>query len=374
MNMINDLLAVLEETSRNPKVQLEKHIAKGRKLIGCLPYFCPEELVYAAGMIPFGLWGAEIQVSEAKRYWPSFICSLMQTTLELGIRGEYDCLSAVMIPILCDSLKGMHDNWRFGVENVPVIPVAHAQNRKTPAGVEFTASQYRKIKMQLEELSGQYISNSGILEAVRLYNNRRSVMRRFQKAAASHPEIMTPSLRHAVYKSSYFMDVAEHMSIIQVLNELLEQAPVSDWTGIKVVTSGILADHTDFLRILEDCHIAVVDDEVTNESLRFRNDVPETNDPIFGLAQQIGLVEGCAVLFDPGKKRGSMLVDLVKASGADGAVLVQMKFCDPEEYDYVPIKKMLDDAGIRSLLIETDQQLGKLEQTRTAIEAFCESI
>jgi benzoyl-CoA reductase/2-hydroxyglutaryl-CoA dehydratase subunit BcrC/BadD/HgdB len=49
--------------------------------------------------------GREIQISESKRYFPAFICSLLQTTLELGIRGDLDDLAAVMIPTLCDSLK-----------------------------------------------------------------------------------------------------------------------------------------------------------------------------------------------------------------------------------------------------------------------------
>ena len=47
--------------------------SEGKKCVGVLPYFCPEELVYAAGMLPCGLWGAEMQVSESKRYYPAFI-------------------------------------------------------------------------------------------------------------------------------------------------------------------------------------------------------------------------------------------------------------------------------------------------------------
>ena len=374
MSGINNILQKLNEIAHNPKAQMERYIADGRKIVGCLPYFCPEELVHAGGMTPFGLWGAEVRVSEAKKYWPAFICSILQTTLELGMRGEYDGLEAVMIPILCDSLKGMTDNWRFGVRNVPVIPVAHAQNRKTPAGVDFTASQYRKIRSRLEELSGNGISDGDIAGSVAVFNDRRAVMRRFQKAAGQHPGLVKPSLRNAVFKAGYFMDVGEHTEIVYELNRLLEQSPAAAWSDPKIVTSGIIADHSDLLKIMDDCGIAVVDDEVTHESLRYRTDVPVTSDPTVGLARQIGNVEGCPVLFDPGKNRGAMLVELAKKSGADGVLLVQTKFCDPEEYDYVPIKAMLDRAGIRNLQVEVDQQTRSLEQARTAIETFCETL
>jgi benzoyl-CoA reductase/2-hydroxyglutaryl-CoA dehydratase subunit BcrC/BadD/HgdB len=114
------------------------------------------------------------------------------------------------------------------------------------------------------------------------------------------------------------------------------------------------------------------EDQVTQESLRYRIDVPLTDDPIVGMAEQIGEIEGCPVLYDLGKKRGTMLIDLVKKSSADGVVFVQTKFCDPEEYDYVPIKKMLDKAGFPSLLVEIDQQTANYEQARIKIETFCD--
>jgi benzoyl-CoA reductase/2-hydroxyglutaryl-CoA dehydratase subunit BcrC/BadD/HgdB len=352
MSRINEITSMLLHISKNPKEQLNKHIADGKKVVGCLPYFCPEELVHAAGMIPMGLWGAEIKTAEAKRYLPAFYCSILQTTLELGIRGSYDGLSAVMIPILCDSLKGMDANWRYGVSNIPVIPVAHAQNRKTPAGVEFTASQYRKIAVRLGELSGRVLSNSDITEAIRVYNERRAAMRRFAEVLRQRSGLFKPSERNAVFKSSYFMDVREHMALVVELTALMEKIPETSFDGSKLVTSGIIADASGLLKILDDCGIAIVDDEVTHESIRFGNDVP----------------------VDPGKNRGKMLIRLVRECGANGVLFVQTKFCDPEEFDYVPLRRMLDKEGIRYIQVETDQQTSNFEQARTAIETFCEII
>ncbi len=372
MSRMDELLQDFSSIAKNPKAQLEKYIAEGKKAIGCMLYCCPEELVYAAGMIPFGLWGAQLQVLEAKRYLPAFICSLLQTTLELGIRGEFDRLSAVMIPILCDSLKGMDGNWRYGVPNVPVIPVAHAQNRKTEAGVAFTASQYRKIINQLENLSDIEITDAAIANAVRVYNERRAVMRHFIDIAADRPGLLSPSARNAVFKSSCFMDVNEHMVKVAELTDLMEKTSVPVFKRPKIVISGIIADHPGLLKILDDIGVAVVDDQVTHESLRFRTDVPVTADPVIGMAQQISNIEGCSILFDPGKNRGTMLIDLARKCKADGVLLVLTKFCDPEEYDYVPIKRMLDRANIPVIKVEVDQQARDNEQIRTALETFCE--
>ncbi|MFR4807704.1 MAG: hypothetical protein ACLT9Y_01125 [Peptostreptococcus anaerobius] len=42
-----------------PLEQIDKYVADGKKVIGCAPVYAPEELVYASGMIPMAIWGAE---------------------------------------------------------------------------------------------------------------------------------------------------------------------------------------------------------------------------------------------------------------------------------------------------------------------------
>lgn len=367
-------LEILKEICTSPKVQLQNHLACGKKLVGVMPYFCPEELVYAAGMLPFGLWGAEMQVSESKRYYPAFICSILHTTLEMGLRGELDGLSAIMIPISCDSLKGMGANWQYGVKTVPVINVAYAQNRKINAGTEFTLSQLRRIKAQLEDICGHNIGDADIASAVAVYNENRSAIMAFSEAAARHPELISPVDRSAAIKAGYFMDRREHSVLLNAITSQLMAAPQTKWKGLRVVTTGIIADSPELLKIFGENNISIAADQIAHESVPARYPCPVTAEPMLGIAQRYGQIEGCSVLYDPGKKRGQQLVELAKESGADGVIWVMTKFCDPEEYDYVPVKRMLDKAGIPVLAIEVDQQMVNFEQARSAIEAFCETL
>jgi benzoyl-CoA reductase/2-hydroxyglutaryl-CoA dehydratase subunit BcrC/BadD/HgdB len=292
--------------------------------------------------------------------------------LELGIRGEYNGLSAIMVPILCDSLKGMGTNWEYGVKTVPVINVAHAQNRKCKAGVTFTASQYRKIASQLSALSGRAITDEAVLQGIELCNANRKALRRFIAAAGAHPELVSPAQRCAVIKCGYFMDAPAHTALVEQISDALERAPSQSWNGLRIVTTGILADAPDLLAALEENHIAVVDDQVLQESISFREDVPADRDPYEAMALRMSAVEGCSVLFDPGKKRASMLVELAQKAKADGVLFVLTKFCDPEEYDFVPVKQALTQAGIPALQVEIDQQMTNYEQVRSALQAFAE--
>ena len=367
-------IELCREICANPKAQYNAALADGKKIVGVMPYFCPEELVYAAGMLPLGLWGAEMQANESKRYFPAFICSILHTVLEMGLKGELNDLSAIMIPISCDSLKGMGANWQYGVKTVPVINVAYAENRKIAAGVDFTVSQFRKIKAQLEEISGKTITDADIAAAVGVYNENRAACLAFTKAVAAHPELVSAVDRAAVLKARYFMDCAAHTDLVKAITAQLEAAPAGTWKGFRVVTTGILADAPELLKILDDNHITVAADQIAHESVNFRYLTPVTEDPIVGMAQRLGNIEGCSVLYDPGKQRGVQLAELAKETGADGVLWVMTKFCDPEEYDYVPVKKMLDKAGIPLLAVEVDQQMVNFGQVRNAVEAFCEML
>ena len=375
MSEVKELLAKLRAVSADPRAQLDKALAQGRKAVGVLPYFCPEELVYAAGMLPFGIWGAEMQANESKRYFPAFICSLLHTALELGLRGALNGLSAVMVPICCDSLKGFGANWKYGVgDGIPVIDVAYAENRRIAAGVEFTRAKFRGILAKLEQIAGREVSDADVAAAIAVYNENRAALRAFSAAAAKHPEAVSPADRCAAMKAGYFMDRAEHTGLIRAVTAALQELPEQPWKGLRVVTTGILADSPALLDILADNGIAVADDQIAQESGFFRTDTPVTDDPIEGMAQRLGVIEGCSVLYDPGKQRGRELVRLVQDAKADGILWVMTKFCDPEEYDYVPVKRMADAAGIPLLAVEVDQQMVSYEQARSAVEAFAEML
>ena len=279
-------LDMLKVIAASPKAQYEKALAEGKKIVGVMPYFCPEELVYAAGMLPFGLWGAQMQASESKRYFPAFICSILHTTLEMGLRGELDGLSAIMIPISCDSLKGMGANWQYGVKTVPVINVAYAQNRKIAAGVEFTLSQLKKIKAQLEEICGHEIADADIAAAIAVYNENRAAICEFTAAVGERPGCISAGERSAAIKAGYFMDRAQHTAALRAITAEILAAPAKEWKGLRVVTSGILADSPELLRIFDDNRIAIVADQIAQESVDARYPTPVTAEPMLGLAHR----------------------------------------------------------------------------------------
>ena len=97
---ISALIEEFKQVSASPKTMLAKYKAQGKKAIGCLPYYVPEELVYAAGMVPMGVWGCNgKQEVRSKEYCASFYCTVAQLSLEMLLDGTLDGLDGIITPV-----------------------------------------------------------------------------------------------------------------------------------------------------------------------------------------------------------------------------------------------------------------------------------
>ncbi|HHX13575.1 MAG TPA: 2-hydroxyacyl-CoA dehydratase [Clostridiales bacterium] len=372
-NKIENLLNRFAEAAEQPKRQLDAHIAAGKKVIGCYPYYAPEELVHATGMVPMGLWGKPGSPNKAKEYFASFYCSLVQMNLEMALSGELDQLSGVIHSTLCDTLRPGSQNFRIAIEQIPMIFLAHPQNRKPDYGKEYTRVIYTKILNQLEDIAGRKASPEDLAKAIRVFNRSRKARREFVKLAGQHPELVTAVQRSQVLKSTFFMEKSEHTAWLEELNQLLAAAPAVDWPGVKIVTSGIIADSPELLGIFDDLKIAIVADDIAHESRAIRIDAAEDKDPMEALAEQFAEQDQDPLLYDPAiNSRPPHIVEMVRQSGAQGVVVLMMTFCDPEEMEYPSLMKGLKEANIPLLKIGYDHQIKDFGQARTSLEAFAD--
>ena len=362
----------------NPAAQLKKFKDEGKKVVGVLPYYAPEELVYAAGMVPMGIWGSNDKtIVRAKEYCATFYCTIAQLALEMLLDGTMDQLDALITPTICDTLRPMSQNFRVAVgSKIPCIFLAHPQNRFADWGVEFCKDQYRSVLEKLAFLAGHDVTNKDILKAIKVYNASRAARREFVKLANEHCDVVNPIQRSAVLKASYFMLKDEYTEKLVALNEELKALPAANWKGTKVVTSGIICDNPKLLQIFIDNNIAIAADDVAHESRSFRFDAPENvEDGLLALAMQFSSMDYDILLYDKNSnqnRRAEDVVAKVKESGAQGLVLFMQQFCDPEEMEYPYLKKALNAAGIPHIKLGVDQQMRDFGQASTALEGFAD--
>ncbi|MCD1147942.1 2-hydroxyacyl-CoA dehydratase family protein [Peptoniphilus sp. KCTC 25270] len=366
---------ILSQLEVCPFKQIDRYTEEGKKVIGWAPMLAPQELIHAAGMVPVGIWGADGEVTLAKEYFPAFYASIVLRTMDLGLEGKLNKLSGMLITNLSDGLKGLSQNWKRAIKDVPMLYIGYGQNRKIEAGIDFNAKQYHKLVEQLEEISGNTLDNEKIEASIRLFNEHRKAMTEFNELAAKHLNTVTPTVRAKVFYSAFVYDKEEHLEIMKKINEELRNMPEEEFKGKKVVTTSILLNSEDILKIFENFNLAIVDDNVISESGQYDCLVEEgTADPVRALAELFANIEGNTFLFDEKKLRGKIITEKVKDKEADGVIYLLTKFSESEEFDFPIIRNELNEAGIKNIMIEIDQQMSNFEQARTALETFADML
>lgn len=372
MNSIEQMIAGFEEQSKYPAKAVAKVMKEtGKKAVGCFPYYTPEEIVYAAGMLPIGLWGGQTEIKAADKYLQSFCCSIMRANVEMGMKGTYDSLSAVIIPTYCDTLKCICENWKTAVPNNYLIPMVYPQNIRIEAGVTYMMAEFKRVQAELEKVSGRAITEKDLLDSIEVYESYRKTMQEFVKIVNQYPNTLNARTRHFIIKAAYFSDKKSYTAKVAELIAELKKLPEEKFDGLKVVITGILAEPDALLDSFVENNIAFAADDLAQESRQFRTCIGAGKTAIEMLARRMS-EQSCSLLYDDKKTRGQLLINLVKENTADGVVVSMMKFCDPEEFDYPIFKKELEAAKIPMLYLEIEQQMDAAEQIRTRIQSFAE--
>ena len=375
MDDLHDEIAYLQHVSRKPRLMLNIYMEKSQKIVGCFPPYAPEELVHASGLLPIGLWGGYTELKLAKSYLPPFACPIMQANMEFALNGKYSGLQAVIIPAICDTLRCMTQNWRFGVPRIPMIPIVYPQNRTSAVSIDYLISEYEHALVMLSTITGKMMTEQALCRTIEIYNKHNAVMREFSALAAKHLDIITPTVRHGIMKSAFFMDKSDHTASVKKINAGLKALPEHKFSGKRVILAGISSEPKELLEILEENGIAVVGDDLAQESRQYRTDTPLTGGgALKRLALQWKNRTCCSLIHELGKPRGTYLSELCRERQADGVINCLMKFCDPEEYDQPWLEADLRQAGYPCLTIEVDPLNKSFEQLRTRIQAFAEML
>ncbi len=371
----NDLFEKFHEAATHPEALMKRYIDEGKPVVLTAPVYTPEEIIHSMGCVPMGAWGADISLNESKQYFPAFICSIVQSILELGMKGTYKGASALVVPSLCDSLKCLGENWKYGVKDIPFIPMTYPQNRKTEHGSKFTKAGYERVISDLSRITGKTFDDKALGESIRVYNEHNQAMRDFSNIVADHPEI-TAQQRSDVFKSATFMEKREHTGLVLELIACIteEQAGKSD---TRILISGIIADSPALNSIFDELGFNIVADDIAAQSRQYATDTPApaANESFLDcLVNKYSNMDNCSVLYDPDKKRVDMIVNKAAFAEAQGVVVILTKFCDPEEFDYPLIKKACDKRSLPCVLIEVDRQMENMEQARTMLQTLKEMI
>ena len=361
------------------KVRQWKDAHKGKKIIAHLLPDVPEEIIYASGAFPIPVLATDRARDISHVHLPSFTCELIREPLEMALNNELEFMDGMIIPYVCDSTRAFSQVWEL---NFPGLFNYTFWIPKRPDGVtrkRFLLHEMVRLKNNLEVFLEHEIADTDLRQSIRIYNLNRKLLRQLhQMKVRSHSTINNSDYR-AIMTASMLMPKEQSNQMLQMLLENLRTTTRcyeerTEKKHVRVFLFGSLCESSLFFEYIDKAGIDVVDDNLYNGTRYFLVDVDEGADPMESLVNRHFAKDPMSCFHFPRTQWERHIRERVEKSEIEGFLFINLKYCEPMEFDYPLIKEVLQELDVPSLFLEVEFSSGSLAQIQTRLEAFAEML
>lgn len=349
----------------------------GRKIVGYLCTYEPEELFYAADILPVRVLGGHdpANVALAASHIADMYCPFCRDVLGEVLRGHYDYIDGTSIAPACMHIRQAYSSWTIHKRPKWAHSLHmphHVQNTKR--AIPFLYEELKLLKKSLEEWIGREITNDDLRKGINIVNRDRKAMKKAFEYSKSAPPKITGLERMYISVSSFFVDKVEHAELVEdVLNELKDRE-IDRNTRARVMTIGGESDDIEFFKLVESCGAIVVIEEHCTSTRYFWGEVEEDpDDPLLAIAQRYVERTPCPANDWPQRIRFDRILQLARDWRVQGVFICPQAFCDTHGIEIPSLRKFLDDNNIPNYVLELDSTV-PVSQFKTRVQAFLEQI
>ena len=372
----------LKEAARglhNAFVQSRKK--EGGKVVGYSCTFIPEEILHAAGVLPFRLRGiGTTSMSIGDSYFGAVNCSLPKCVLQLAGQGAYNFLDGAIITNGCDSMRRLEECWRKASEDYPgTLPDYYEYFSVPHKSVDYSIEFYKEVlNGMIETLEKHFnvkISEESLRKSIKLYNEGRACLQELDALRQGQNVPISGEDAMAVLIAAHAIPQEQFIDMLKGLIGNLKKAPSLSDGKKRLMLMGSASDDMDFIRVIEEAGSIVVADTVCYGSRTYSALVDEKSDPVHALSSHYLTHSICPRMLGYYKTRFAYVMDVIRKARVDGVVLQNVRFCDLHGSENGIFERDLESAGIPCMRLE--REYGPLSETgriRMRIDAFMERI
>jgi len=364
------------DTLTNPYIERWK--GKGGKIIGYYCTYVPEEIIHAAGMLPYLMRATGSTGSELGDLYTSHLsCSFCRHSLDQAMREEYKFLDGLVALHSCDHIRRMFDAWRYGKVNLPCSPF-YLRFLSVPftvdaAAVEWMTGELDKFRHSLEEHFQVTITDEALRRSIKTYNEERRLLKSLYELRKKEAPLVTGAEVLGILIASTSMPVEEFNQLLkQMLAELEGRDGFLDYRA-RLLLAGSELDDPAYVALIEELGGLVVTDLLCFGVRAFWDLVDEDSEPIPALAKRYIERISCPRMVDYAQ-RLDFVRDLVKEFKVDGIILQRLKYCDSWGCESAMIQWEARKDGTPCLILEREYLTSAVGQMRTRVQAFLETI
>ncbi|CCH47918.1 double-cubane-cluster-containing anaerobic reductase [Pseudodesulfovibrio piezophilus] len=363
--------------------ELQDAQAEGRKVIGSFCVFVPEEITLAADAVHVGLCaGAEAGTDLAEQLVPRNTCALIKSFI--GFKMAKICpfiesSDLIVGETTCDGKKKAYETFN---EIAPTY-VMEVPQTKTDAAKALWKSEILRYMAEVEKLTGKTITTEKLKQGISITNDKRRALQRLTALRKASPAPISGRDALLINQISFYDDPIRFTTKINELCEELEQR-INDQVGVapsnapRLLLSGcpMAVPNWKLPYVIESSGAVIVGEESCIGTRNSRDLVDESastmEEMIDALVERYMKID-CAC-FTPNNERLENVTALAKNMNADGVIHYSLLFCQPYAHEALKIDKALQAENIPMLSIETDYSMEDVEQLKTRVEAFMETL
>ena len=346
----------------------------GGKVMGYFCTYVPEELLYAADILPVRILGSHEPQDVTEPHMFGMYCPFSRDCLAQGLKGKYDYLDGIMIAHSCLHIRQTYSSWEKHVPRDFSYYLPVPQNLQTKHATPYLAEEYKDLKKALEDWIGREITQDDIQRGIDIMNENRSLIHKIYDMKLEENPVVNGEETMQVAITQQLIDKRDHSILLKKYIEHLA-TDNKKYTDTRLMILGSENDDIDFVNMVEGCGSTIVIDEHCIGTRYFWNNVEQENgdDKLVQIAKRYVEKPPCPTKDWMERHRVTHILELAKKYDVKGAILIQQKFCDPHELDIPAIKKALAEVGISTLFLEFDVTV-PIGQFKIRVEAFLEMI
>ena len=362
---------LLEDTSF-PTVRRWRQAGGG--VVGHFQVYFPEEIVHAAGLLPFRVRGAPIESLHVDSHFGSYLCSIMKTSLELVLSGRVELDMFVTHPI-CDAARnlagvmGRNVDYRCQILYLP-------QNANSVHAPAYLAGEYARLLHEVEALAGRPVGEADLRRSIEVYNRNRALLRRLYALRRESPWLVSADESYVLVVMGGMLMREEHNAVLESVLPQLEARVAKPQDRIRVVLEGGFCEQPplDLIRAIgRSCY--VVDDDLLIGLRWIVEDVPTAGDPLANLAgAYLESSSYSPVQHDLRKPKEKMLLRRVEGARAEAAIVTAAKMCEPGLEEQVAYVRALDAAKVPYFVSEFEENMSTFDHLEIQLETFVENL
>ena len=346
----------------------------GGKVVGHFQVYFPEEIVHAAGALPFKVRGAPVEARQGESHFGSYLCSILKTSLELVLSDHLRLDMFVSHPI-CDSARNLAAIWGRNTE-YPCEILYLPQNANSRYAPIYLRGEYARLARQIEAVTGSTITDDALRDSRAVYNENRRLLRALYDVKRTTPWKLAVDEAYVLVAVGGMVPREEHNRLLAwVLPQILEREGTPQ-DRMRLVFEGGFCEQPplDLLNTIAKFSY-VVDDDLLIGLRWITEDVPIGQDPLADLAEAyLERSSYSPVQHDLRKPKEKMLIERIRGAHAGAAIITAAKMCEPGLDEVVAYGKALDEEGIPYFVSEFEERMTNFDNMQIQLETFIENL